>query len=207
MNLSTLHHPSGGELIFDRISGVLSYDQQDKIEKFFLSNEFPWYHHLNTVDPTSQESKLFDDFGFHTHNFLLKGKLKSPLFQEAINLIELGQFMKEYNISPNLYNAHISMFSQRDRIVIPPPHIDLRNCSHTVILYYINDGDGDTIFYNKCEKDDEELLSSNHKDMKEWRRESPKKGDFLVFDGSIYHSPSCPIESRCRLSLNFDCKI
>ena len=103
MNLSTLHHPSGGELIFDRISGVLSYDQQDKIEKFFLSNEFPWYHHLNTVDPTSQESKLFDDFGFHTHNFLLKGKLKSPLFQEAINLIELGQFMKEYNISPNLY--------------------------------------------------------------------------------------------------------
>ena len=91
MNLSTLHHPSGGELIFDRISGVLSYDQQDKIEKFFLSNEFPWYHHLNTVDPTSQESKLFDDFGFHTHNFLLKGKLKSPLFQEAINLIELGQ--------------------------------------------------------------------------------------------------------------------
>ena len=75
MNLSTLHHPSGGELIFDRISGVLSYDQQDKIEKFFLSNEFPWYHHLNTVDPTSQESKLFDDFGFHTHNFLLKGKL------------------------------------------------------------------------------------------------------------------------------------
>ena len=44
-------------------------------------------------------------------------------------------------------------------------------------------------------------------DVEEWKRESPKKGDFVVFDGSIYHSPCCPVENRSRCTLNFDCKV
>jgi len=207
MKLSKVEHPSAGEVVFDRISGFLSSEQEDNIQEYFLNNGFPWFYQLNSVD--SPEDSVFDDFGFHTHNFLMKGNPQSPFLQDVINKVKLGRFMNEYKVGDNLevYNAHANLVLQRDRNVISHPHIDFRNYKHTVILYYINDCDGDTIFYNKCEKDDDKLLSSNYKDMKEWRRESPKKGDFVVFDGSLYHGISSPIENRCRLTLNFDCKI
>jgi hypothetical protein len=108
--------------------------------------------------------------------------------------------MKEYGLGDQVYHAHVNLFLQRDRDVVPHPHIDFRKVKHTVILYYVNDCDGDTIFYNKCENDS--LM-----DVEEWKRESPKKGDFVVFDGSIYHSPCCPVENTRRCTLNFDCKV
>ena len=68
-----------------------------------------------------------------------------------------------------------------------------------VVLYYVNDCDGDTVFYNLSDCDDYRL-----DEIKEWRRESPKKGDIVMFDGKIFHSPSCPVKSLCRSTLNFD---
>ena len=198
MRLSKIKHPSGGDVIFDRISGFLSPEKKDNIEEYFLDSKFPWFYHPKTVQ--SSEDTVFDDFGFHTHNFLLEGECQSPFMKDILTLVDLGKFMKEYGLGDQLYNAHVNLFLQRDRDVIPHPHIDFRNWKHTVILYYVNDCDGDTIFYNKCENDS--LM-----DVEEWKRESPKKGDFVVFDGSIYHSPCCPVENRSRFTLNFDCKV
>ena len=198
MKLSKIKHPSGEEVIFERISGFLSSEQEDRIEEYFLHNKFPWFYHSQTV--TGSGNSIYDDFGFLTHNYLLEGEEQCPDLQYIINLVNIERFMEEYEVGDGLYNAHANLFLQRDRSIIPHPHIDFWDHKHTVVLYYINDCDGDTIFYNKSL--DDELI-----DVKEWRRESPKKGDFLVFDGSIYHSPTCPIESKNRFTLNFDCEV
>ena len=204
MRLSKIKHPSGGDVIFDRISGFLSPEKEDAIEEYFLTvrprsnNNFPWFYQPQTV--SNSENTVFDDFGFHTHNFLLEGEIQSPYMEDIWTLVDLEKFMKEYGLGDQVYNAHVNLFLQRDRDVVPHPHIDFRKVKHTVILYYVNDCDGDTIFYNKCENDS--LM-----DAEEWKRESPKKGDFVVFDGSIYHSPCCPVENRRRCTLNFDCKV
>ena len=56
------------------------------------------------------------------------------------------------------------------------------------MLYYVNDTDGDTIFYN----DNEEEI----------KRVSPKKGRVVFFDGSIMHSASTPTQTH-RAIINF----
>ena len=70
-----------------------------------------------------------------------------------------------------------------------PPHIDT-DTPHWVCLYYVNNSDGDTVFY----KDDK---------ITEIRRVSPKKGRIAFFDGSIYHA-STPSETKSRAVINFN---
>ena len=69
------------------------------------------------------------------------------------------------------------------------PHVDNEN-PHKVILYYINDADGDTFFF----KDDEII-----------HRETPERGKLVIFDGSIYHSSSPPSKNiRMTLNINYE---
>ena len=69
-----------------------------------------------------------------------------------------------------------------------PPHID-SSFPHWVCLYYVNDSDGDTIFF-----------SGEHKEIK---RVTPKKGRIAFFDGSILHCPT-PSETKSRAVVNFN---
>ena len=73
---------------------------------------------------------------------------------------------------------------------IHPPHIDFPE-PHWVCLYYVNDSDGDTIFYGEDQKT-------------EIKRVSPKKGRIAFFEGSIYHSASVPTKNhRIIVNINF----
>ena len=87
MRLSKIKHPSGGDVIFDRISGFLSPEKEDTIEEYFLNNNFPWFYHPKTV--SNSENTIFDDFGFHTHNFLIEGEIQSPHMEDIWTLVDL----------------------------------------------------------------------------------------------------------------------
>ena len=68
------------------------------------------------------------------------------------------------------------------------PHVD-QNQPHIVVLYYVNDSDGDTYLFN----DDGTVM----------RTVSPKKGRFVVFDGSIMHGGGVPKKGvRSVINLN-----
>tara|TARA_Y100000592_G_C5415356_1_gene290306 strand:+ start:560 stop:1129 length:570 start_codon:yes stop_codon:yes gene_type:complete len=56
-------------------------------------------------------------------------------------------------------------------------HVDL-DFPHEVCLYYVNDTDGDTVFYDN--------------DNNEIKRITPKKGRVAFFDGQIKHSATPP---------------
>jgi hypothetical protein len=68
------------------------------------------------------------------------------------------------------------------------PHTDLP-FDHLVVLYYVNDADGDTVFFN--EKN--EIIKSV----------SPKRGRVVAFDGSISHGGGIP-KTGPRCAINFD---
>jgi len=80
-----------------------------------------------------------------------------------------------------------------------------RDIPHLVMLYYVNDSDGDTILYDKTLKDIpfEIDYPDDYCKLNITHRISPKKGRILFFDGSVYHSPSTPTKSmRCIISLD-----
>lgn len=68
------------------------------------------------------------------------------------------------------------------------PHVDY-HFEHTVVLYYINDADGDTVFYNN----QGQII----------KRVTPKKGRVVMFDGLTLHSGGIP-KTGPRCIVNFD---
>ena len=88
----------------------------------------------------------------------------------------------------NIYNAHIFFQVPSITQTLSTPHVDMLS-PHWVLLYYVNDSDGDTILYNK--------------NKEEIKRVSPKKGKAIFFDGSIYHSAGIPKNSH-RAVINFN---
>lgn len=71
------------------------------------------------------------------------------------------------------------------------PHTDM-GIPHWVILYYVNDADGDTVFFDKNDK----IIY----------RVTPKKGRAILFNGNIKHGGGIPKQySRCIV--NFDIMI
>jgi hypothetical protein len=71
------------------------------------------------------------------------------------------------------------------------PHIDMQKW-HKVLLYYVNDADGDTVFFDKKGNVTESV--------------SPKKGRLVVFNGDIYHAAGIP-KNNHRCVVNFDINV
>ena len=75
------------------------------------------------------------------------------------------------------------------------PHVDLQYdngepVDHKVLLYYINDSDGPTYFFNESY----ELQDTVY----------PKPGRAIIFDGSNIHAASNPVRSPFRMVVNID---
>ena len=69
------------------------------------------------------------------------------------------------------------------------PHVD-RTEEHLVLLYYVNDSDGDTFLFDEHN----EIIT----------RVSPKKGRMLFFNGNISHAGSHPKHSEKRIVINYN---
>ncbi len=83
---------------------------------------------------------------------------------------------------------------------IDAPHVDA-DIDHIVVLYYVNDSDGDTVIYeNKFEGYDKVPYM---KDLKELKRVSPKAGRCVIFNGKHWHT-SCQPEHNVRCVINYN---
>jgi hypothetical protein len=82
-------------------------------------------------------------------------------------------------------------------------HIDSA-IPHTVLLYYINDSDGDTILY-KERANPLTYLSGDYPDSFNIDvRVTPKKGRAVIFDGLQFHSVSSPKDALKRQIININ---
>lgn len=69
------------------------------------------------------------------------------------------------------------------------PHVNLPGQKHVVVLYYVNDSDGTTAFYNEDGSLRQEV--------------EPKANRLVIFDGSIKHSVGIP-RYNTRVVLTYD---
>ena len=160
------------------IDDVLNPQYADHIEADIFYNRAISLFFNHDVAKGRQDRKVSDgQYGFGIN---LDHHIFAPLLYDAAekagfkvnNLLETRVFMTVPNSKVTTHGL---------------PHID-DNMSHKVCLYYVNDSDGDTIFY----KDDQET---------EIKRVSPKRGRVAFFDGSVYHSASTPTKHH-RMAIN-----
>ena len=79
-----------------------------------------------------------------------------------------------------------------------PIHSDVDEKGYKSLIYYINDSDGDTIFYNQRHSEDQPMP-----DKLEVRdRVSPKANRLVFFEGDVIHTGMSPNKHKNRIIIN-----
>jgi len=160
------------------------------------SNLFPWYMTKRTLSEeqaNKQEVKFdpkdFPEYDIMQHLFIGFAENNSSAEHLAIKLLEIFSEKSGYKFN-KIIRAQANYIHKKDVGLPSPPHVDDMENKHYVLLCYLNDSDGDTVMYDN--------------DMTEVCRVSPKRGKFILFDGSIYHSASPPTKTNNRIVFNYN---
>ena len=172
------------KVIDNRVSKAL----QNKIEEYFLHDNFPWYYNNNSLGkhvPKKCKNITKDSFNEFqlTHKFVDEGRVNSPHTNIIMNLLsELD--MEGTPILRCKANLKFKTNTRKKHNIFHMDHKD----PHKVMIYYVNDSDGDTFL----------------KIGKSIKRVSPKKGRVLCFDGKTMHAANHPRKTNKRLIINFN---
>ena len=180
----------------------------DEIERLMVSGGFPWYYYPNVNNairpedrqrhPTviCDDSRFEESFGF-SHLLFPSDQPNSQLFHYPKRLFEA--FLNRHRLLPtklirvkaNLLVRTAAPSGQRPFA----PHVDMP-APHWVMIYYVNDSDGDTLILDKTYPDRENAAVLH--------AVSPKKGRTILFDGRHYHCGTCPARHDVRIVFNYD---
>jgi hypothetical protein len=172
------------------------------IENVFRE-DFPWYYVSQTASPSLDITDTFD-YSW-THLAIENGEDNSKI---AKLVRDIHQFcMSRSGEKPgNLFRARFGLITALEKQKIHEPHIDF-DFEHRVGLLYLNNSDGDTIFY-KDRYQNLEISSETFKRQKgEFSIEnsiSPIANRFVLFEGDQFHSSSTPYLNQRRIVLNMD---
>ena len=187
------------------IDNFLEKDTFDNVYKKINDVNFPWFKNKDfytidkkDLDNTGKFKDVIEYMQF-VHLFLTFNVEKNVY--EKSNHFSIIQVLCNKLLQKYTKN---DIFIKRAKVNLQPqnlkfnennhntPHIDLKNEEHKVLLFYVNDSDGDTFFFD-----------NNKKIIK---KVSPIKNRAIIFDGNILHAGSHPKNSDCRIVINIDFK-
>ncbi len=166
----------------------------NQLEDLTKNPRFPWfwlYDSTNYVTSEHNDSKSKSQSFYHILiNEYEPISSMTGLFESALHCIA---DKCDARVS-DIYRARLGLCYPHGKFVLHhEPHIDY-NFDHTTALYYVNDSDGDTFFFDK----DNNII----------HRETPLKGKLILFDGKEIHASSSPSEGiRIAMNINFKPRI
>lgn len=173
-----------GYLVFD---DLLPDEECDRIYNELCHSNFPWYIQPKTINPNDKESSVDGDIMYMSHSYFNNGSQNSSKFLMALAL--LNEFSSKTGIQvTSIIRCQSNLTFPHAEKMVTPQHTDQID-PHYVLIYYVSDSDGETVIY----KDGTVLKSV-----------SPKKGRFLIFDGSLFHSGVTPVVSEKRIIFNYN---
>ena len=166
-----------------------------------VEEPFPWYY-ISDITDADHEASFQGRFGF-THSYVTPEEgIVSQFHNLFLGLIQ--------NSCKKLKIKEIDVLNGRSFLQTPTnipkddvdsPHVDLI-VPHFVMLYYVNDSDGDTLIYNEktkfaaCYPDSEMKFTLK-------KKVSPKQGRVVLFDGMHWHTAQQP-NHNLRCIVNYD---
>lgn len=188
------------------LDDAISARYADELNTLFLSSgNLPWYYQEDiTYGPnTIKELGIQSRAGFSHLMYDDLGNVKSKdLFNIILPLVYEACDKIDYDFNKiGRARSFLQLPTYKDTYEINHPHVDMPH-PHLVLLYYVNDSDGDTILYNETYEDiPEKNVSLNN--VSEMLRCTPKKGRVLFFNGKHYHSSSRPLYNhRCIINVD-----
>jgi hypothetical protein len=184
------------------LNNVTSNSAVQHLEKCLLNH--PWYYLKDTAYNQFEENqKPYDPSWVH---FLYNNEESLSDLKPLAESI-LFTALERLNLSiSKVIRIRAGLTTRTPYPVIHSPHVDWDN-HHMTAVYYVNDSDGDTIFYK--EKRDESLSVNSH----EWSKNrkftvdqtiTPVADRMVVFNGLNYHSSTTPCNVDYRLVINFN---
>jgi hypothetical protein len=177
---------------FEIIDNIVDHEVQDQIESALLGSETNWRFSRSSAykqelfpDVSEEQRKQITQF----NHVVFDGQIKNPNYELYASVAQAVADRKNQKIlAITNMRAHLQLPIQNKPIGIP--HVDKHDTNpFSVIVYYVNDSDGDTVLFNK--------------DKTELVRVPPKKGRCVIFDGKIYHRAGMPtIDIRCIINYN-----
>lgn len=189
------------------LSNIISEDEQNILEKYVKESNLNWYVMEN----------ITGEFGGKMHTMKFPAKVLSyenidKEILKIINKIELSvcekinqKYVRTYRCKINYTKPIDFDYDSLDLI-----HIDMK-AEHIVIVYYINDSDGDTVILkNKDGIGMDNMFKHINGVAKEnfvpIKKVKPIKGSVVVFNGNLYHYGEFP-KINDRYVINLDVAI
>tara|TARA_R110000772_G_scaffold263080_1_gene382620 strand:- start:62 stop:613 length:552 start_codon:yes stop_codon:yes gene_type:complete len=144
--------------------------------------------HLTSLYTKNFPTKNTIDYPQFVNVIFGKNKIDRPfLFPHVYSLLHLNKLSNKF-IDRIKINTTFP-YPKNNKDMYGPIHTDSTSKKSISIIYYVNNSDGDTLFF------DEELNII--------KRVSPRQGRAVVFHSNIKHAASCPINSKYRQVINF----
>lgn len=186
------------------IDNIIPFTAQERLKQIINDRDFRWHYRQ---DVTFKPGSGFPDFHLDERT---SGYARTIYYMEEVDCPDMlpwcqqildglndrtGMFIEKLlRIQCNLMYQNPSKTFTKDSW--NAAHTD-QTYSHKVLLYYVDDSDGDTFIFN--EKRGEEFDKFTIQ-----QRVTPKKGRAVFFDGDYYHASSNPINSFKRQAINFN---
>lgn len=182
--------------VFDN---VISKQDQENIEKFMTGDEFPWFFsqagYYNTTTFVTEETKHLvennpniKEYFVLSHTTYDERGVVSSFNESCITILEsiVKEKYKLLRIKCNL-STKIESFKSYEHNI---PHTDFNNYNTKTAIFYVNDSDGDTFFFD-----------NNGVVIK---RITPKKNRLVLFDCTQLHAGSHPSKNDKRICINYN---
>ena len=119
---------------------------RDKLEDLFLGYNFPWYFCKKSSGDAPKVAD-FVDCPQLVHKFIFDDKISSNYIHEVMRLLNWENIIKVTGAPERIIRMKSNLLL-KTQSTSNTPHIDYPD-PHIVMLYYVNDSSGPTIFYNR----------------------------------------------------------
>jgi hypothetical protein len=171
----------------------LPSEYANDIETLLISPKFPWYIETKTVGD-EQVTFMFNtpmtkETSFLAHGFLKDEKINSAWFDYFYHIpINIQNHFEEYkNKTLSRFKANLYTLDSGYGEYYHTPHKDGPE-GYITALYYVNDSDGDTFFFDN--------------DLKIIHKQKPKKNTLLLYKSDLIHASSPPNKTNFRSTIN-----
>ena len=186
------------------IDNFLPANEFDRMHRAVLSEEFPWFY-SETVSILPEENHVVDPMAIETdglHHIIYDREANVESFTYKWLDVFMTRLEDELGYTrEHLIRARLSQKTPRVGFTSENyniPHVDYPR-PHDVLIFYLNDSDGDTWFFNqRFTVLDRPVLFTTE------QRVSPKANRLLAFNGLRYHTASNPINTNRRVILNIN---